>query len=230
MGLPELIRTLDEAAVLVGDEKTVKDSTDLLQKVKKLHPDCIDGVAEMWHFRKGTGLSRATRTSNPFVPAEKLFPRPKDAMLGEMNTGKHTIANCPGRYTLPIAAFSGRSTFDPQNDPRFKGLASMKKSPLLTAHEDAERLAESLSRDKEIQKTGYEPWVYHDRFSSRVMIGSFNSPNDPGAQKLHDRLIEIAVDLNNRRVTENMIVPAPVLLDLSPIKPQLQQAGQVRAN
>ena len=41
---------------------------------------------------------------------------------------------------------------------------------------------------------------------------------------MHDRLIELAVDLSNRRVTENMIVPATALLDLAPIKAQLAGA------
>ena len=101
--------------------------------------------------------------------------------------------------------------------------------PLATAADDAERLAEALSRDKEIQKLGCQPYVYHDRFSSRVTLGSFNVPNDPNAQRLHDRLREIAVDLNNRRVTDVMIVPATALMDLAPIKPKLALADTATA-
>jgi hypothetical protein len=37
VGLPELLRTLDEAAVMVGNEKTTKDSIDLMNKIKA-HP------------------------------------------------------------------------------------------------------------------------------------------------------------------------------------------------
>jgi hypothetical protein len=228
VGLPELIRALDEAAVLVGDEKTVKDATDLMKTVKKLHPLCIDGQPQMWHVRKGQGLSRATRTTNPFVPAEELFARQPDVMVGQMNDGPHNIRYCPGRYTLQVANFGGRSSFDPDNDPRFKGLMGA-KSPLATAHDDAERLAEALSRDRDIQKTGFVPYVYHDRYSSRVTIGSFANPADPAAQQLHDRLIELAVDLNKRRVSDTMIVPATALLDLTPIKSQLVQVPTTTA-
>ena len=219
VNLPELIRTLDEAAVLVGNEKTTKDAFDLMHKIKKLHPVCIDGLPQMWHFRKGKGLSRAITTTNPFVPAEDLFPRPPDVMVASMNDGPHNIRYCPGRYTLQIADFRGRSSFNPK-DPQFEGMLAA-RSPLETAHDDAERLAQALSKDREIQKLGVQPYVYHDRYSSRVTIGSFNSPNDPAAQKLHQRLIEIAVDLNNRRVTDTMIVPANGLFDLTTIKPQL---------
>ena len=229
VGLPELIRTLDEAAVLVGDEKTTHDAFKLMHEIKKLHPVCIDGQPQMWHFRKGKGLSRAMTTTNPFVPAEDLFARPPDVMIGKINDGPHNIRYCPGRYTLQVANFTGRSTQDPENDPRFKGIMAAMKSPLATAADDAERLAEALSRDPEVRKTGFQPYVYHDRFSSRVTIGSFDAPNDPAAQKLHDRLIEIAVDLNNRRVSDNLIVPATALMDLAPIKPQLTQAPAATA-
>ena len=230
VALPELLRTLDEAAVLVGNEKTTKDAFDLMHKVKKIHPVCIDGMPQMWHFRKGEGLSRAIQTTNPFVPAEDLFPRTPDVMVASMNDGPHNIRHCPGRYTLPIANFSGRSTpvFDNQTNPRSLNILAA-KSPLATAADDAERLAEALSKDREIQKLGVQPYVYHDRYSSRVTIGSFNSPDDPAAQRVHNRLLEIAVDLNNRRVTSTMIVPATALLDLNTIKPQLVQAPTATA-
>ncbi len=234
VGVPEIYRTLDEAAVLVGDEKSVKDSNTLMHKVKKLHPETVDGLQQMWHWRKGQGLTRAIMTTNPFIPAESLFPQQQDIMISQINDGPHNIKNCPGRYTLEIANFAGRKTMDPENDKRFIGGQSLKKSPLVTASDDAERLAEALSRDNEIQQTGYQPYVYHDRFSSRVMIGSFNTPDDPAARRLHDRLLELTVDLNRRKVTSNtVIVPAPNLTDLAKIKPQLQAKTplqQVRAN
>ena len=229
VSLPELIRTLDEAAVLVGDEKTTKDAFDLMHKVKKIHPVCIDGMPQIMPWRRGQGLSRATTTTNPFVPAEEIFPNQPDVIIGQMNDGPHNIRYCAGRYTLQIANFTGRSTQDPKNDPRFKGIMNAMKSPLETAADDAERLAEALSKDKEILKTGYQPYVYHDRYSSRVTIGSFDSPSDPAAEKLHRRLIEIAVDLNNRKVTDTMIVPATQLFDLAPIKPKLAQGPVAQA-
>ncbi len=221
VGLPELIRTLDEAAVLVGDEKTTKDAFDLMHKVKKLHPVCIDGNPQVLPWRRGQGLNRATQTTNPFVPAEELFPNQPDVLLSRMNDGPHNIRYCPGRYTLQVANFTGRSSLDPDNDPRFKGIMNSMKSPLATAADDAEKLANALAKDPEIQKTGYQPYVYHDRFSSRVTIGSFNAPTDPAAQQLYTRLIEIAVNLNNRKVTNTMLVPAPALFDLAPVKPKL---------
>jgi hypothetical protein len=220
LGDPEIRRTLDEAAVMVGNEKTTKDAFDLKNKIKHLHPVCIDGAPQMWHIRTGKGLSRALVTTNPFVPAEDIFARQPDVMLINMNDGPHNIRRCPGRFTLQVANFTGRSTMNVQNDPRFKGLMA-DRSPLATAHDDAERLAEALTKDRDIQRLGCQAYVYHDHYSSRVTMGSFNDPNDPAASQLQKRLLELAVPLNNRRVTDVMIVPASQLLDLQPIKPKL---------
>ncbi len=233
VGFPEIVRTLDEAAVLVGDMKTVKDAADLLKQVQKIHPVCLDGLPQMWQHRKGQGLKRAIRTANPLVPAEALFPNvQQDVLIGKMNAGPHNVRNCPGTYSLQVASFNGRSTFDPDHDFRFKGALAALKSPLATAADDAEHMAEALAKDKDIQKTGFQPYVFHDRFSSRVLIGSFNTISDPAAQQLHDKLNQIAVDLNNRKVTATMICPATELTDLTPIKKQLQgpSASQLRAN
>ncbi len=231
VGFPEIVRTLDEAAVLVGNEKTVKDSTDLLHKVKKLHPACIDGMPQMWQWRKGQGLARAIRTTNPFIPAEQLFPQQKDVLIGKINDGPHNIRNCPGAYTLQVATFSGRSSLiDSEKDQRFKDVMAAMRSPLATAADDAERLADALAKDKEIQKTGYQPYVYHDRYSSRVTIGSFDAPNDPAFGRLHARLIELTYQLHKQKVGDAMIVPSPIPLDLGPIRKQLQPASLMRAN
>src|SRR5206468_3922834 len=105
--------------------------------------------------------------------------------------------HCPGRYTLQIAEFSGRSTLDFAGAEKMdkmlggQGEAS-KRSPLATAADDAEKLADALSKAPEIKQTGYQPYVYHDRTSSKVMIGAFGAPDDPAAAKLHDTLVRLA--------------------------------------
>ena len=234
VGVPEIYRTLDEAAVLVGDEKTIKDSNVLMHKIKKIHPVCIDGVQQMWDWRKGKGLTRATMTTNPFVPAENLFPQQRDIIVSQINEGPHNIRNCPGRYTLEIANFEGQKAIQADGELQLKPRALFAKSPLATAADDAERLADSMAKDKQVQQTGYEPYVYHDRFSSRVTMGSFDSLTDPKAKQLHDRLIEMTWGLRERKVTQNvMIVPAPNLTDLAKIKTQIQGPSpmqQVKAN
>jgi hypothetical protein len=104
------------------------------------------------------------------------------------------------------------------NDQQFVGNQNLSRSPLATAGQDAESLAEALAKDSEVRQTGYVPYTYHDLTSSRVLIGSFNSPDDPAAAKLRDQLLKMAVPLASRKVTPTMIVPANALTDLEPIK------------
>jgi len=221
LGFPEMERVKDEAAVLVGNERTLDDSEKLLHQVKKIRPVCMDNIPD-WHpGSKGKGLSRAIRTTNPYAPAEVLFPRKPDQMLVQINQGPHSIFTCPGRYSLQIAQFAGRSNLGDAKvtqDRNFDSLLELKRSPLATAHNDAEKLAASLARDKSVMQAGYVPYVYHDRFSSTVYIGAFNEPNEANAVKLREHLIKLATDLNNRKVTDVMIVPATSLTDVTDMK------------
>ncbi len=211
LGDPEKTRTYDEAAVLVGNEKTLDGSEALLHRVEKINPKCLDEMPSPLHWRKG--LSGAFRTTNPYVPAQNLFPRKNNTMVKQMNSGPHSIYTCPGRYTLQIAEFGGRSTFNPQ-DGRFHDLGSLKSSPLVNAASDAEKLANALAKDPEVRRTGFQPYVYHDMTSSKVMIGAFQSPQDPKAPQLRDSMLKLAVPLQGRKVTQQVIVPAPNLTDI----------------
>ncbi|MBV8558058.1 MAG: hypothetical protein JO116_21175 [Planctomycetaceae bacterium] len=228
VGLPEKVRTYDEAAVLVGNEKSLADQERLWREVKKIKPKCLDGMPSLFKWREGLG--RALRTTNPYVPAQNLFPAKHDTLIARMNQGPHTIFRCPGRYTLPIAEFSGRSTFNVEGAMKM-GDTALKESPLMTAADDAERLADALAKAPEIQQTGYQPYVFHDRTSSKVTIGAFNSPNDPAAVMLRETLLRLAVpimdtkDAKGRKVRnrgiDTMIAPANYLIDIDPIKPHL---------
>jgi len=220
---PEKVRSFDEAAVLVGNEKSLEDSLKLLHKVRKINPRCLGQMDSIYKWR--TGLSSAQRTTNPYVPAQNLYPGRKegDSFVAQMNGGPRSIFNCPGRYTIQVAEFTGRAVFNPsEKDGGMFDSSWLKRSPLVTAHDDAEQLAEALAKDPEIQKTGYQPYVYHDRTSSKVMVGAFNDPKDPGASKLHETLVKQAVPLapKNKGI---ILAPANYLTDLEdpnqPMKP-----------
>jgi hypothetical protein len=224
--MPEKIRTMDEASVLVGNEKTLAGSEKLWREVKKLKPKCLSGMSSPYPWR--SGLSSALRTTNPYVPAQLLFPRPQDKLVVMMNTGLRSIANCPGNYSLQVADFSGRSAFqfNAQQLP-FHVLNDLKNSPLRKAHDDAERMADKLARAPEIQQTGQPIYVYHDRTTSKVFIGSFNSPQDPAAVALRQHLVgRTAYDLTQKKrgkdALDTMIVPALALTDLKDLKAKIQ--------
>jgi hypothetical protein len=229
--MPEKIRTLDEASVLVGNEKTLAGSEKLWREVKKLKPKCLAGMSSPYPWR--TGLSSALRTTNPFVPAQNLYPRPADKLVIRMNAGLRSVGNCPGNYSLQVADFSGRSQFQfNTQQPAFHLLNDLKNSPLRKAHDDAERMADKLARAPEIQRLGQPIYVYHDRTSSKVFIGSFNAPQDPGAVALRQQLVDDAYELTQKRRKDGsvrkepldmMIVPAVALTELSPIKSKIRE-------
>lgn len=216
VGAPEKFRTYDEAGVMVGHARSVDEAEKLLKQVKKIHPKCLESMPTIFSWRKGQGLKRAIKTTNPFVPAEMLFPKKSDPLIKQMNAGPRSIYNCPGKFSLQIAEFSGRATFD-RNDKKFQGTGILKSSPLATAAAEADELANALARDPEIQRTGYQPYVFHDRFSSKVTLGAFQAPNDPAAVQLRNKMLKMAVELNNRKVTDVMIVPAD-LIDVAKIQ------------
>ena len=224
VNVPEKYRTYDEAAVLVGNEKTEKDATALLHQVKKIKPDCLNGMPSMFKWREG--LSMATRTTNPYIPAQALYPHKHDRLIVQMNQSPRSIANCPGQYSLQVAEFSGRSTFN-DKDEKFQGIMNLRRSPLATAADDAERMASKLAKDGDVQKLGQPIYVFHDRKSSRVFVGSFNSQRDPAAVEVRDSLLKLAGPLLDRKRPtggmDTMIVPAGILTDLKEIKSSFQE-------
>jgi hypothetical protein len=225
--LPEKVRTADEAAVLVGDEKTLAGSEVLMHKVKKLHPKCLEGMPMIWEHRKGAGLKRATRTTNPYVPVQYLYPQTRDKLVLQMNSGLRSIAHCPGDYSLQVAEFSGRMGFDLNAAAGLPPiLAPLRSSPLQTAHDDAERMADKLGKSPEIQRLGVPVYVYHDRTSSRVFVGSFRSEDDPAFTAVRNELLRHAIELTDRKqrgrnALDLMIVPATMPTKLDKIKDQL---------
>lgn len=221
---PERTRTHDEATVLVGDEKTQKGADALLHQVKKISPQCLEHVSSMLPWR--TGLSRAIRTTNPYVPAQNLYPTKTDRLVVEMNSGQGSIAECPGRFTIQVAEFSGRSTYN-EKDPAFQGILNLRKSPLMTAASDAEKMANVLRNDKDVAKLGQPIYVYHDRTSSRVYVGAFQDTNDPRILATREGLLKLAMPLmdgkSRSKTLDTMIAPAGRLTDLTDIKKSLQK-------
>ncbi|WP_165065593.1 hypothetical protein [Paludisphaera rhizosphaerae] len=221
---PEKIRTYDEATVLVGDEKTQKGADALLHQVKKLSPKCLEHVSSMIPWRKG--LSNAIRTTNPYAAAQNLYPSKTDRLVVEMNSGQGSIAECPGRFTIQVAEFSGRSTFN-EKDPAFQGILNLRKSPLITAASDAEKMANVLRNDKDVAKLGQPIYVYHDRTSSRVYVGAFQDTNDPRIVATREGLLKLAMPLmdgkSRSKTLDTMIAPAAMLTDITGIKKTLQK-------
>ena len=81
--MPEKIRTFDEAAVLIGNEKTLAGSERLWREVKKLKPKCLKAMSSPFPWRDGLSM--------PFAPPIRMCrpnccsPGPKDRLVVQMN-------------------------------------------------------------------------------------------------------------------------------------------------
>ncbi|MFO0957703.1 MAG: hypothetical protein U0800_09615 [Isosphaeraceae bacterium] len=207
--------------MLVGNYPTIADAEKALKAVKNIKSRSIDGTASLWTMgdnrAKKNGLKSAIVTANPLVAAQRLYPGNKDMalkpgatfdpflmvssltapkvdpMVKQWNEGENSLLKNPGKFTLVVAEFGGRSTFNPK-DPRLLNDKALKNSPLQTAFDDAEALVQILSRSEELRRAGLKAYVYHDRSSSRVCVGSFQQENDPAAEPVR-KLVSEGIEL-----------------------------------
>ena len=84
----------------------------------------------------------------------------------------HSLLDCPGRYTVQVAHFTGNVIIDQRKVQAIESGKPMESS-LTKAAEKAHILTEAL-REK-----GYEAYEFHDRYASIVTVGSFNSCGTP---------------------------------------------------
>lgn len=150
-------------------------------------------------------------TFDPFVAATAFQQSKKpDPLVLRMNRGPHSLYKCPGPYTLPVAEFNGRTAAN-INDPKFSKSSFLRKSPLATAADDAERLASNLARCKTLPKN-IRPYVYHDRYSSKVCLGSFQGPEDPQLVQLRQQIPLIVTEMLQKEYTQIPLAPARELM------------------
>jgi hypothetical protein len=113
-------------------------------------------------------------TRNPLLPREYFVPKGVDPFLVKMNQGvEHSLLNCPGRFTVKVASFRGKTALQPTDEePKKKGGVGWlwgkgQGDPLVEAAENAHLLTELL------RKRGFDAYEFHDRTESYVTIGSF---------------------------------------------------------
>ena len=180
---------ISEIAVLVGDFSAVDDkqAQKTLQKVKSLRPKSLDredsaqthaetrrffqaNVAKEKARAKFGPLAGAFMIPNPLLPKEYFAPKGVDKFVISMNKGvKHSLLNCQGKYTVKVATFSGAILIDQAKIQAVESGQGKIGSRLHDAAEKAHSLTEAL-REK-----GVEAYEFHDRYSSIVTVGSFDS-------------------------------------------------------
>jgi hypothetical protein len=179
-----------------------------LQAAQRLYPGRDPSVA-------GSGAlpMKSGEAFDPFVAAA-TFQRTKkpDPLVKRINGGPRSVYNCPGPYTLQVADYAGRTSPNPK-DPRFNDSSFFKKSPLATAADDAERLAENIAKCKSLDPA-IKPYVYHDRERSIVTLGAFTGPEDPRLLKLRRDIPFIVGEMLERKFIQLPLAPANELMDV----------------
>ena len=181
-------------SVIAGNYPAIDDKVaqQTLKYIKKLEPaSLVNGVYKSTEGRKGP-LSRAFLTLNPLLSSEEIAQkvRERDPLLLQLNSkGDFNLTENPGKYTLVVASFYGKSqthilapgsTMEPlkfmEFDNKLKTRASLDEAGM-----------ESWGLVTAMRQQGIEAYVYHERFRSIVTVGSFSSPTEARVKELAQR-------------------------------------------
>ena len=254
-------RQVIEVAVLVGDFASCEDprGQKTLQKIKTLHPEALGGrpsksglVSDFIQLnREHVGadgkavkppMHAAMLIPNPLLPDDFFARQQVDQFVQEMNADvTHSLLDCPGRYTVRVATFTGAGTFDqpgavaaPEKprgsvdafvamlkgngwaDPQVQGVEG--ESRLVEAADKAHRLTEALRRQ------GWQAWEFHDRDSSVVCVGSIDRlsvPQGDGRAAPHPEIARIVSGLGPEpaALARGQVLPRSfdgIMLDVQP--------------
>lgn len=162
-----------EYAVLVGDFQSTEDEDfkKALKTVKTSQPTTLKSEIVQAGANKKPPLANAFGTPNPLLPPD--FRNRKgvvDAFVERLNSdSKFSLLNCPARYTIRVATFTGNIEIRPNEvDQIIAGKKNMDDRVLEQAGINATMLCQAL------RKKGYEAYEFHDRYSSIVTVGGFN--------------------------------------------------------
>jgi hypothetical protein len=189
---------VEEIAVLIGDFPTVDDPRlqKTLRAVKYTHPKSlrVDGsrptslrfaglrslhrkLSGKEEKQKRGPMGNAFATRNPLLPREFFAPQGIDSVVMSMNKDvKHSLLNCPGKYSVRVATFRGNVILDQREIQEIESKdvpIDGKNSKLAAAAEKAHRLVLAL------RKQGIEAYEFHDKFESYVTVGSFDWVSSP---------------------------------------------------
>jgi hypothetical protein len=183
-------------AVLVGDFPQIDDpdGQQVLERVKQLQPEALrieDGgrtaqtlvqvrafqdavLSKLGAERKRGPMGQAFMARNPLLPREYFVPKGVDDFVAKMNEGvKYSLLDCPGKYTVQVATFRGKTILQTGKSEATSQTAKKKRAAeaddaLVEAAENAHLLTE------ELRAHGWEAYEFHNRTESIVTIGSFD--------------------------------------------------------
>lgn len=222
-----------EVAVLVGDFASFDDprGQKMLGKIKNLQPEALangSGKSQSFSdFRRMMGIDKnaakgpmhlAFVIPNPLLPEDFFSRQQVDKFVIDMNSDvTNSLLDCPGRYSVRVATFTGAGTFD-QKAIEDGGKEVEFQGRLVEAAEKAHRLTETLRRN------GWQAWEFHDRDSSMVCVGSIDQlavPQANGTTATNPEIVRIVRELgpDPAKLAVGQLMPRSidgVLLDVQP--------------
>jgi hypothetical protein len=139
-----------------------------------------------WVTKQRPGpLSGAFMTTNPLLSDEDLAVRTRDPLLLRLNSGvEYSLLQNKGKYTVIVATFQGKGQLEYAGEKKMLKVSTALDDAAESAWElcTALRHAKVLGYDEE-----FEAYVYHDRHSSIVTVGSFDDPRDPRITELQNK-------------------------------------------
>jgi len=191
---------IDVYGVLVGDFDSLDSPKikDTLLKIKKVVPQSLATgketssrrdetvAAKRWlRFHSESSESKpngpfagAFVTRNPLLP-EDYFQSPKvDKFVRSLNQDfDHSLLESKGRFTVRVATFKGGDTVVAKDSRAAQLAASNPVSEAL----DRAAIQANLAV-KVLRQAGYDAYQFHDRNTSVVTVGSFDSLGSENAQ------------------------------------------------
>ena len=248
-----------EVAVLVGDFASCEDprAQKTLQKIKELRPAALGSadpkgglVTEFLKENQRLGAGNAAKPPlraamlipNPLLPADYFNRVEVDDFVQKMNADvTHSLLDCPARYSVRVATFTGSGFIGPTTapPPTSGGLVDVTKllgamrgqgwqNPQVRGLQGESRLVEAADKAHRLtvalRRAGHQAWEFHDRESSIVCVGSINElavRQADGTAAPHPELTKIIAALgpNPAKLTQGVIEPRGfdgILLDVDP--------------
>jgi hypothetical protein len=117
-------------------------------------------------------MGHAFLTRNPMLPKEYFTPVGVSPEIAKWNKDfEHSLLSCPGKYTIKVATFRGRTSLKEANDSVTDGTQvrrAQENDALVVAVDNAHKLTIAL------RSKGWEAYEFHDRYESYVAVGSFD--------------------------------------------------------
>jgi hypothetical protein len=117
------------------------------------------------------------------LPPGYCIPKGVEPEIVALNKGvPFSLLDCPGKYTVQVATFRGNAVIKQDEIRDIEEGRKKMGNRLATAAENANKMTRKL------RELGYEAYQFHDRYTSIVTVGSFQSPGTTGP----DGQIELA--------------------------------------